>query len=111
MFATFCPLGRCLVTSDEITIPNSLGIRTVLNGETMQDWTTEDMIFDVPRLIEFLSSSTTLLPGTAIFTGTPHGVGFARIPPVYLQAGDTVTVAIEGIGELTNPVLEEPDSE
>ncbi|MEM8865890.1 MAG: fumarylacetoacetate hydrolase family protein, partial [Planctomycetota bacterium] len=87
--------------------PNRLAIRTVLNGQTMQDWNTEDMIFDVPTLIEFLSGSTTLLPGTAIFTGTPHGVGFARKPPVYLQPGDIVTVAIEGIGELTNPVVEE----
>ena len=106
-FDTFAPLGPCLVTADEIPNPNALGIKTILNGQTMQDWTTEDMIFDVPRLIEFLSGSTTLLPGTAIFTGTPHGVGFARNPPVWLQPGDTVTVAIEKIGELTNPVIEE----
>lgn len=106
-FDTFAPLGPCLVTADEIPNPNALGIKTVLNGQTMQDWNTDDMIFDVPRLVEFLSGSTTLLPGTAIFTGTPHGVGFARTPPVWLHAGDTVTVAIEGIGELTNPVVEE----
>ncbi|MEM6799432.1 MAG: fumarylacetoacetate hydrolase family protein [Planctomycetota bacterium] len=106
-FDTFAPLGPCLVTADEITNPNTLKISTVLNGQTMQDWTTEDMIFDVPTLIEFLSGSTTLLPGTAIFTGTPHGVGFARTPPVWLQDGDTVTVSIEGIGDLTNPVIEE----
>jgi 2-keto-4-pentenoate hydratase/2-oxohepta-3-ene-1,7-dioic acid hydratase in catechol pathway len=74
----------------------------------MQDWTTEDMIFDVPTLIEFLSGSTTLLPGTVILTGTPHGVGVARTPPVFLKAGDTITVAIEKIGELTNPVVDEP---
>ena len=77
--------------------------------QPMQDWTPNDMIFDVPALIEFLSGSTTLLPGTVILTGTPHGVGVARKPPVYLQAGDTVTVAIDGIGELTNPVEEEPE--
>jgi len=106
-FDTFCPLGPWLVTPDEIPNPNGLRIKTVLNGQAMQDWTTEDMIFDVPALIAFLSGSTTLLPGTVILTGTPHGVGTARKPPVYLQAGDTVTVAIEGIGELTNPVEEE----
>ena len=107
-FDTFCPLGPCLVTADEIPNPNALGIKTVFNGEAMQDWNTDDMIFDVPTLIEFLSGSTTLLPGTVILTGTPHGVGMARKPPVWLQPGDTVTVEIEGIGELTNPVEEEP---
>ena len=106
-FATFCPLGPVLVTADEIPDPNNLSIRTVLNGEVMQDWTTSDMIFDVPSLIAFLSASTVLRPGTVILTGTPHGVGFARTPPVFLQAGDTVTVEIEKIGSLTNPVVEE----
>lgn len=106
-FDTFAPLGPVLVTADEIPNPNSLPIRTILNGEVMQDWNTDDMIFDVPTLIEFLSSSTRLLPGTLIFTGTPHGVGFARQPPVYLQPGDTVSVEIDGIGTLTNPVVEE----
>ena len=106
-FATFCPLGPCIVTADEITNPNSLAIKTVLNGETMQDWNTSDMIFDVPTLIEFLSSSTRLAAGTVILTGTPHGVGFARKPPVFLQAGDSVTIEIDRIGSLTNPVIEE----
>lgn len=106
-FATFCPLGPCLVTADEIAAPNSLAIKTILNGQVMQDWTTSDMIFDVPTLIEFLSGSTLLLPGTVILTGTPHGVGGARKPPVYLQPGDTVTIEIEGIGALSNPVVEE----
>jgi 2-keto-4-pentenoate hydratase/2-oxohepta-3-ene-1,7-dioic acid hydratase in catechol pathway len=106
-FDTFCPLGPRLVTVDEIPNPNSLRIRTVLNGEAMQDWTTEDMIFDVPTLIEFLSGSTTLLPGTVILTGTPHGVGMARTPPVFLKHGDTVTIEIEKIGKLTNPVVAE----
>jgi 2-keto-4-pentenoate hydratase/2-oxohepta-3-ene-1,7-dioic acid hydratase in catechol pathway len=106
-FATFCPLGPCLVTTDEIPDPNALAIKTVLNGQTMQDWTTRDMIFDVPTLIEFLSGSTVLSPGTVILTGTPHGVGGARKPPVFLQPGDTVTIEIEGIGALTNPVIEE----
>jgi 2-keto-4-pentenoate hydratase/2-oxohepta-3-ene-1,7-dioic acid hydratase in catechol pathway len=107
-FDTFCPLGPCLVTRDEIPNPNVLNIRTVLNGEVMQDWTTEDMIFDIPTLIEFLSGSTTLLPGTVILTGTPHGVGMARDPKVFLQPGDTITVEIEKIGQLTNPVIDEP---
>ena len=107
-FDTFCPLGPCLVTTDEIPNPNALKIKTVLNGKVMQDWNTDDMIFDVPTLIEFLSGSTTLMPGTVILTGTPHGVGLARKPPVYLKDGDSVTIDIEGIGQLTNPVINEP---
>lgn len=103
-FDTFCPLGPCLVTTDEIPNPNTLGIRTILNGETVQDWKTDDMIFDVPALIEFLSGSTTLPPGTVILTGTPHGVGMAARPPRWLKAGDTITIEIDGIGKLTNPV-------
>jgi 2-keto-4-pentenoate hydratase/2-oxohepta-3-ene-1,7-dioic acid hydratase in catechol pathway len=97
-----------LVTADEIPQPNQLAVKTTLNGQVMQDANTEDMIFDVPTLIEFLSASTLLLPGTVILTGTPHGVGGARKPPVYLQPGDTVTVEVERIGPLTNPVIEEP---
>lgn len=106
-FDTFCPLGPVLVTRDEIPHPNALRIRTVLNGEVMQDWRTDDMIFDVPAIISFLSASKTLLPGTVILTGTPHGVGFARNPPVWLKSGDTVTIEIEKIGALTNPVVDE----
>jgi len=106
-FDTFCPLGPVLVTRDEIANPNALGIKTILNGEAVQDWNTNDMIFDVPTIIAFLSASTTLLPGTVILTGTPHGVGMARKPPLWLKAGDTVTIEIEGIGSLTNPVEEE----
>jgi 2-keto-4-pentenoate hydratase/2-oxohepta-3-ene-1,7-dioic acid hydratase in catechol pathway len=106
-FDTFAPLGPCLVTRDEIPDPNALKIATILNGERVQDWTTADMIFDVPRLVEFLSGSTTLVPGTVILTGTPHGVGMARKPPRWLAPGDVVTVEIEGIGQLTNPVVAE----
>ncbi|MEI8233715.1 MAG: fumarylacetoacetate hydrolase family protein [Verrucomicrobiota bacterium] len=107
-FDTFAPLGPALVTAGEISDPNALGIRTLLNGEAVQDWNTNDMIFDVPALIAFLSASTTLQPGTVILTGTPHGVGMARRPRLYLKPGDTVTVEIERIGALTNPVEEEP---
>jgi 2-keto-4-pentenoate hydratase/2-oxohepta-3-ene-1,7-dioic acid hydratase in catechol pathway len=106
-FDTFAPLGPCLVLKDEIPNPNALRIRTVLNGRTMQDSNTNDMIFDVPTLIEFLSGSTTLLPGTVILTGTPQGVGAAMKPPVFLQPGDSVTIEIETIGALTNPVVAE----
>ena len=105
-FDTFAPLGPCLTTADEIADPNALRIRTRLNGELMQDSSTADMIFNVPTLIEFLSGNTTLLPGTVILTGTPPGVGMARQPPVFLQPGDTVTVEIDGIGCLSNPVVE-----
>lgn len=106
-FDTFAPLGPRLVLKDEIPNPNALNIKTILNGQTMQDWTTGDMIFDVPTLIEFLSGSTTLLPGTVILTGTPHGVGAARKPQVFLKPGDSITIEIEKIGQLTNPVIDE----
>ncbi|MBA2667311.1 MAG: fumarylacetoacetate hydrolase family protein [Trueperaceae bacterium] len=106
-FDTFCPLGPVLVTSDEIPDPNALQIRTELNGDIVQDWNTDDMIFDVPALIEFLSAGTTLLAGTVILTGTPHGVGMASVPPRWLHAGDVVTVSVVGIGDLRNPVVQE----
>jgi 2-keto-4-pentenoate hydratase/2-oxohepta-3-ene-1,7-dioic acid hydratase in catechol pathway len=107
-FDTFAPLGPRLVTTDEIGNPNALRIATLVNGERLQDSTTADMIFDVPQLIAFLSGSTTLVPGTVILTGTPHGVGMARTPPRWLLPGDVVSVEIEAIGTLTNPVVEEP---
>lgn len=103
-FDSFCPLGPCLVTADEIDDPQNLAITTTLNGQVMQDSNTGDMIFSVKDIIAFLSQDTTLLPGTVILTGTPQGVGFARTPPVWLKAGDEVTVEVEGIGRLVNPV-------
>jgi 2-keto-4-pentenoate hydratase/2-oxohepta-3-ene-1,7-dioic acid hydratase in catechol pathway len=106
-FDSFCPLGPHIVTPDEIDNPNSLSIKTILNGETVQDLNTNDMIFSVLELIEFLSGSTTLLPGTVILTGTPHGVGMASKPPRWLKAGDKVIVEIEKIGQLINPVEDE----
>ena len=104
-FDTFAPLGPVLVTTDDIPNPNALRISTRLNGEVVQDSHTSDMIFDVPQIISFLSGSTTLLPGTVILTGTPEGVGMARTPPRWLAPGDEVTIEIEGIGALTNPVV------
>jgi len=103
-FDTFSPLGPCLVTTDDIPDPQKLAIRTILNGETVQDWNTDDMIFSVAQIIEFLSASNTLPAGTVILTGTPHGVGMAAKPPRWLKPGDRVTIEIEGIGKLTNPV-------
>jgi len=106
-FDTFCPLGPYLVTRDEVMDPHRLRIRTVLNGNILQDSNTADMIFDIPAIISDLSRSMTLMPGTVILTGTPEGVGFTRQPPIYLRHGDTITVDIENIGQLTNSVEQE----
>src|SRR6478609_3087898 len=106
-FDGFCPLGPWIVTRDEVPNPNALRLSTTLNGKVMQDHTTGDMIFDVPTLIESLSSTMTLRAGSIILTGTPQGVGFARTPPVWMKAGDTVAVEIETIGRLENPISAE----
>ena len=103
-FDGFSPLGPWIVTADEIPNPNALRVRTLLNGQVMQDQNTSDMIFDVPALIESLSATMTLRPGTVILTGTPAGAGFARKPPVFLKPGDRVQVEIENIGTLENTV-------
>ncbi len=103
-FDTFCPLGPVLVTKDEIPDPQALAVRCVLNGEVVQEGHTSDMIFGVARLISELSKDTTLQPGTVILTGTPPGVGVARTPPLFLKDGDQVTIEIEKIGQLSNPV-------
>ncbi len=106
-FDTFCPDGPCLAPADEIPDPSNLTIRSYVYDEMMQESKTDDLIFDVPALISFLSGSTTLLPGTLILTGTPAGVGEARDPKRFLIPGDEVTVEIDGVGMLTNPVVEE----
>jgi 2-keto-4-pentenoate hydratase/2-oxohepta-3-ene-1,7-dioic acid hydratase in catechol pathway len=106
-FDTFCPVGPCYVTRDSLKNPNDLAISTRVNGVTMQQSNTRDMIFSVAELVAFLSGSTTLEPGTLILTGTPEGVGMGRKPPVWLKPGDQVEVEIEGIGVLHNPVIEE----
>jgi len=103
-FDGFCPLGPVLVTADEISNPQQLNISTVLNGQTMQQSNTADMIFSVAQLISFLSQDTTLLPGTVILTGTPSGVGVARKPPLFLADGDQVSIEIERIGQLNNSI-------
>lgn len=102
---TFAPMGQSIVTTDTITDPHKLSIKLVLNGQTMQDSNTDQLIFGVPELIEFLTESITLEPGDVIATGTPPGVGFARKPPVFLKPGDEMEVLIEGIGGLGNPVV------
>jgi 2-keto-4-pentenoate hydratase/2-oxohepta-3-ene-1,7-dioic acid hydratase in catechol pathway len=106
-FDTFAPFGPAVVTADEVPDPHNLAISLTLNGEVMQDSNTGNMIFRIPRLIAFLSSVFTLEPGDIIATGTPAGVGFARKPPRWLKPGDEVTVRVEGLGELTNPVIAE----
>ena len=102
---TFAPMGQTIVTTDQITDPHKLTIKLVLNGQTMQDSNTDQLIFGVPELIEFLTESITLEPGDVIATGTPPGVGFARKPPVFLKPGDQMEVLIDGIGGLSNPVV------
>jgi 2-keto-4-pentenoate hydratase/2-oxohepta-3-ene-1,7-dioic acid hydratase in catechol pathway len=106
-FDTFAPFGPEIVTADEIEDPHNLNISLELNGETMQNSNTRNMIFQTPQLIAFLSSVFTLEPGDIISTGTPAGVGFARKPPRWLRPGDQVTVRIEKLGALTNPVVAE----
>jgi 2-keto-4-pentenoate hydratase/2-oxohepta-3-ene-1,7-dioic acid hydratase in catechol pathway len=101
------PLGPELVTRDEVPDPHALDITCSVNGEVMQSSNTGDMIFDIPTLIEHISQFTTLEPGDVIATGTPSGVGHFREPPVYLKPGDMVTVEIDGLGVLRNPVEEE----
>jgi len=102
---TFAPLGPCVVTKDEIPDPHALRISLTLNGKTMQDSNTSDLIFKIPFLVNYLSQSLTWEPGDLLSTGTPGGVGHHRKPPVHLHPGDTVSITIEGIGRLTNPVV------
>lgn len=104
---TFCPVGPRLVPREEIDDPQALGIRCVLNGKTMQDSSTTQMVFSVAEIIAYVSCTITLEPGDLIATGTPAGVGVFRDPKVLLADGDEVTVEIEGLGALTNPVKRE----
>ncbi len=109
-FDTFAPTGPELVTPDEVPDPHNLGIRLRLNGRTMQDSSTSQLIFGVDELIAYLSQIVTLEPGDLIFTGTPPGVGMARKPPVWLEPGDVVEVEIDGLGILRNSVIAENEA-
>src|SRR5436305_1546240 len=106
-FDTFAPTGPVLVTADEVHDPLGLGIRLRLNGQTMQDSNTRQLIFGPAALLAYISQVVTLQPGDLVFTGTPSGVGFVRKPPVFLKAGDVVEVEIDGLGVLRNPVVSE----
>jgi 2-keto-4-pentenoate hydratase/2-oxohepta-3-ene-1,7-dioic acid hydratase in catechol pathway len=101
---TFCPVGPNLVPAAEVPDPQSLRIRAILNGEVLQDSTTANMVFGVAEIVSFISQAITLEPGDLIATGTPAGVGVFRDPPIFLKPGDEITIEIEGLGALTNPV-------
>jgi 2-keto-4-pentenoate hydratase/2-oxohepta-3-ene-1,7-dioic acid hydratase in catechol pathway len=101
---TFCPVGPYIATRDEIPDPHNLYIRCILNGEVVQDGHTSKMIFSVAEMVSFLSQGMTLEPGDLIITGTPPGVGMARDPQLWMKPGDEVSIEIEGLGILTNPV-------
>lgn len=106
-FPTFCPLGPAIVTADEIDDPHALDISLSIDGETLQNSNTRELIFKIPELVEYLSSITPLQPGDIVSTGTPYGVGLGRTPKRWLKPGETVTVTVEGLGSLTNPVVAE----
>jgi 2-keto-4-pentenoate hydratase/2-oxohepta-3-ene-1,7-dioic acid hydratase in catechol pathway len=106
-FPTFCPMGPAIVTADEIADPNSLDIRLSIDGEVLQNSSTNQFVFQIPRLVEYISSITPLLPGDIVSTGTPAGVGIGRTPKRWLKPGETISITIEGIGTLTNPVIAE----
>lgn len=112
-FDTFAPMGPYLVTADEVADPHDLSIKLTIHNqergtvEVLQDSNTKHLIFKLPYLVEYLSSICTLEPGDVITTGTPAGVGFARKPPRFLVPGDVVTVEVQGLGQLTNPVVAE----
>ena len=100
---TFLPVGE-LVPASAVPDPQALGIRAVLNGETMQDSNTANMVFGVAEIVSFVSQGITLEPGDLIITGTPAGVGAFRKPQVWMQPGDEITIEIDGVGSITNPV-------
>ncbi|ETW84023.1 hypothetical protein HETIRDRAFT_449610 [Heterobasidion irregulare TC 32-1] len=107
-FDNTSPIGPCLVSAAAIPDPQNITLKTVVNGQTLQDGTTADQIFNVRQTVSFLSQGTTLEPGTIIMTGTPKGVGFVKKPPVYLKNGDEMKLYMgAGIGSLINPVVEE----
>jgi len=102
-FDTFCPIGPWIETDLD---PDNQAVSLKLNGEVLQSSNTKDLIFNCSQLISYLSHVATMQPGTVIMTGTPSGVGFARKPPIYLKAGDTVEVTLDGVGTLSNKVVQ-----
>jgi 2-keto-4-pentenoate hydratase/2-oxohepta-3-ene-1,7-dioic acid hydratase in catechol pathway len=106
-FPTFCPMGPAIVTQDEVADPHALAIGLSIDGEVLQNSNTNELIFGVPDLIEYISSITPLLAGDVVSTGTPAGVGAGRNPKRWLKPGETVTVTVEKLGSLTNPVAAE----
>lgn len=101
---TFCPFGPWVTTADEVPDPGDLGLRTWVNGELRQDSSTRQLLFGCEELVAFISETCTLAPGDLILTGTPNGVGQAQDPPRFLQSGDRVRIAIDGLGEIEHPV-------
>jgi len=104
MMPTFCPMGPCLATKDEVPDPDDVQIVTRLNGTVMQDANTDDLVFSVVKLIEYYSQFYRFLPGDCITTGSPSGVGYGRNPKVFMKPGDTISVEVKGVGILSNPV-------
>ena len=102
-FDTFSPMGPCVASAGDMDL-ESIGIRTVVSGETMQDSTTANLIFSIVELVVYCSAGVTLEAGTVIATGTPGGVGDSRVPPRYLREGDVVEITVDGVGTLRNPV-------
>lgn len=103
-FDTFCPIGPWMVTSDELLDPSNLRLKSKLNGTILQNCTTDEMIFTIPELIQFISASITLQPGDIIASGTPQGIGSSHNPPLTLRKGDQLELSIEGLGSQTNSV-------
>ena len=106
-FPTFCPMGPAIVSANEIADPHELAISLSIDGEVLQNSNTRELVFKVPDLVEYISSITPLLPGDIVSTGTPSGVGMGRNPQRWLKPGASVTVTVEGLGSLTNPVVDE----
>ncbi len=108
-FDTHGPIGPWIVTADELPDPHRLDLRTYVNGELRQESNTKQLIFNCFQLVEYLSKAFTLEPGDIIATGTPSGIGLALKPPQLLKAGDVVRVEIDGLGQIENPVIDEPE--
>lgn len=104
-FPTFCPIGPCVVTTDELTDPHSLDLRLTIDGEVMQRANTRDLIFDIPAVLGYISAIVPLQPGDIVSTGTPHGVGLGRTPPRWMRPGEEVVIEISGIGRLVNKTV------